>query len=145
VHGARSQHCRDVSARYCSREAELTLAELDDFLESAILELTSDDATGPPFAIFHGPVDESTRSRVEVGVPVAGGDRVLEGGHVVHASAIGHTGYDPIHGVYDAISAFIGEHGLKQRGPTREVYRGRERFSDEIEVVWPVEAPSEAE
>ena len=128
--------------RYRAREREVTLAELDEFIESAILELTGDDATGPPFAIFHGRVTATSRSRVEVGVPVADGDHVLAGGHVVHGRVAGDTGYDAIHRVYDAISAYMAENGLKQRDATREIYHGREHFSDEIEVAWPVEARS---
>jgi hypothetical protein len=129
------------AVRYRSREEAVTLAELDDFLERAIAELTDHDVVGPPFAIFHGRVDDVTRSRVEVGVPARDGDRVLDAGYVVHGRAIGETDYEPIHRVYDAIAEFIAAKGLKQRAPTREVYHGRERFSDEIEVVWPVEDP----
>jgi hypothetical protein len=128
---------------YRAREAEVTIAELDDFIERAIADLAGADAAGPPFAVFHGAVDETTRSRVEVGVPAADGDRVLRGGYVVSGTAVGDTGYEPIHRVYDAVKAFIVANGFTPRGPTREIYRGRERFSDEITVVWPIHDPED--
>jgi effector-binding domain-containing protein len=131
--------------RYRSRESEVTLPELDGFIERSIAELSSDTEGGAPFAVFYGEVNDATRSRVEVGVPARDGDRVLEGGYVVHARARGATDYEAIHRVYDAIKDFIVANGLRQNGPTREVYHGRDRFSDEIEVVWPVEQPQKGE
>jgi hypothetical protein len=130
------------SSPYSAVEREVILGELDTFLLEAVAELSGrvTAPTGPPFAIFHGQVNESTRSRVEVGLGNADGERELHGGRVVYGVAReGQTDYDPIHELYDAIASFITEHGLRQAGATREVYHGTRRLTDEIEVVWPVE------
>jgi hypothetical protein len=117
--------------RYRAIERVVGLAELEAFLDRAIEELGPGD--GPPFAIFHGPVSETTQSRIEVGVPTASGDRVLEGGMVVCGLGPVDADYDSIHVVYDAIRDYIVANGLEQRGHTREVYR-----PDAIEIQWPV-------
>jgi hypothetical protein len=117
--------------RYRALERVVGIDELDDFLTAAIAELGPGD--GPPFAIFHGQVNEATSSRVEVGVPDANGDRVAEGGRIASAIGPADADYDAIHVVYDAIHQFIVENGLVERPPTREIYH-----PDGIEVVWPV-------
>jgi hypothetical protein len=121
----------DPEIRYRAVERVVGIDELDDFITSAITELGPGD--GSPFAVFHGRVNETTRSRVEVGVPDANGDRVVEGGRVASAVGPADADYDAIHVVYDAISGFITEHGLVERPPTREIYH-----DDGIEVVWPI-------
>jgi len=117
--------------RYRAIERVVGIHELDAFLTGAIEELGAGE--GPAFAIFHGPVNEATSSRIEVGVPSADGDRVIEGGRVAFAVGPADADYDSIHVVYDAIRDFIVANGLAQRGHTREVYR-----EDGIEIVWPV-------
>jgi hypothetical protein len=121
----------DADIRYRAVERVVGLDELEGFLDDAIAELGPGD--GPAFAIFHGPVNEATRSRIEVGIPDPVGDRVIEGGQVLSALGPGDADYESIHVVYDAISDFIRANGLAQRGHTREVYR-----ADGIEIVWPV-------
>jgi hypothetical protein len=121
----------DDDLRYRAVERVVGLDELERFIDEAIEELGPGD--GPPFAIFHGPVNEMTQSRIEVGVPTASGDRVLEGGTVVCGLGPVDADYDSIHVVYDAIRDYIVANGLEQRGQTREVYR-----PDAIEIVWPV-------
>jgi hypothetical protein len=78
--------------RHRALEQSVALSELDDFLGEAFARLRGGDDVGPPFAVFHGPVDEGTRSRVEVGVPAPDGDRELPGGRVVFGVARGDTG-----------------------------------------------------
>jgi hypothetical protein len=117
--------------RYRAVERVVGLGELDAFLTGAIEELGAGE--GPPFAIFHGPVNETTQSRIEVGVPDAAGDRVVEGGRVASGIGPADADYDSIHVVYDAIRDFIVANGLVQRGHTREVY-----LEDGIEIVWPI-------
>ena len=121
----------DPDARYRAIERVVGLDELDAFITAAIAELGPGE--GPPFAIFHGPVNATTSSPIEVGVPAAAGDRTIEGGRVVCGLGPLDADYDSIHAVYDAIRDYIVGKGLKQRGPTREVY-----LPDAIEVVWPV-------
>jgi hypothetical protein len=121
----------DPDVWYRAVERVVGIDELDAFLTSAIAELGV--AEGPPFAIFHGPVNETTRSRIEVGIQDANGDRVLVGGRVAYALGPVAADYEAIHVVYDAIKRFIVENGLTERPPTREVYR-----EDGIEIVWPV-------
>jgi hypothetical protein len=121
----------DPDLRYRAVERVVGLDELDGALTGAIEELGPGE--GPPFAIFHGPVNEATTSRIEVGVPDAEGDRVFPGGLVASAAGAPDADYDAIHIVYDAVADFIREHGHSQRGPTREVYH-----DDRIEIVWPI-------
>ena len=118
--------------RYRAVERVVGLDELDSFITAAIERLGTGD--GPPFAIFHGRVNEATRSRIEVGVPDSSGDRVFPGGRVVSGVGPPDADYDAIHVVYDAIAQLIREQALRERAATREVYR-----EDGIEVVWPVE------
>ena len=128
---------------YSAVEREVILSEFETFLLEAVAELRGrvSAPTGLPFAIYHGHVNESTRSRVEVGLAHADGERELAGGPVAYGFAReGQTDDDSIHGLYDAITSFIAEKRLRQSGPTREVYHGSGRLTDEIEVVWPVEA-----
>jgi effector-binding domain-containing protein len=128
--------------RYRYVEREVTLSELDDFLAEAVGALRRQATDGAPFAIFHGAVNDTTRSRVEVGAGAPDGERTLPGGSVVYAVAgsdRGETGYAEIHELYAHIARYIDENGLRQTGATREVYTGRDHFGDEIEVVWPVE------
>jgi hypothetical protein len=122
---------KEPDLRYRAVERVVGIDELDDFITSAIAELGPGE--GPPFAVFHGQVNEATRSRIEVGVPDAGGDRVVEGGRVLSAVGPPAADYEAIHVVYDAIHEYIVENGLSERPPTREIYH-----SDGIEVVWPV-------
>ena len=118
--------------RYRAVERVVGLAELDEFITGAIAELG--DGPDPPFAIYHGQVNDQTSSRVEVGLPDAAGDRVLPGGPAVYGTIDESAAdYEGIHVVYDAVKDYLVENGLTQRGPTREVYRG-----GLIEVVWPV-------
>jgi len=128
---------------YSAVEREVILSELETFLLEAVAALRGrvTAPTGLPFAIYHGQVNESTRSRVEVGLAHADGERELAGGPVVYGFAsAGQTDYVSIHQLYDAIASFIAEQRLRQSGPTREVYHGSGHLTDEIEVVWPVEA-----
>jgi hypothetical protein len=118
--------------RYRAVERVVGIDELDGFIAFAIAELGPGD--GPPFAVFHGRVNEATRSRVEVGVPDVNGARVVQGGRVACAVGPPDADYDAIHVVYDAIREFIVENGLVERPPTREVYHGHG-----IEVVWPIQ------
>ena len=121
----------EPDVRYRAVERVVGIDELDSFITGAIDELGAGD--GPPFAIFHGPVNEATRSRIEVGVPDSNGDRVIPGGRVLAGVGPIDADYDAIHVVYDAIASVIRDQGLKERPPTREVYR-----EDGIEVIWPV-------
>jgi hypothetical protein len=122
----------DHDLRYRAVEIVVGGGELDAALRAAIEEIGAGE--GPPFAIFHGPVDEATRSRLEVGVPDSGGDRLFPGGLVATGSGPAEADYDAIHVVYDAIADFIRTNGYSQRAGTREVYH-----DDRIEIVWPIE------
>ena len=130
-----------VSAlRYRARERVVTLGELDAFLEEAVQQLRAEGAHGAPFAIYHGHVNDRSRSLVEVGMAADDGDRTLPGGTVVYGLAgKEQTAYAPIHEIYDAIARYIEDHGLRHNAPTRELYVGRDHFTDEIEVIWPVD------
>ena len=122
----------EADLRYRAVEIVVGVHELDAALSAAIEEVGA--GGGPPFAIFHGPVNESTSSRLEVGVPDPAGDRVFPGGLVATGSGPPEADYDAIHVVYDAIADFIRANGYSQRAGTREVYH-----EDRIEIVWPIQ------
>jgi hypothetical protein len=65
----------DPDLRYRPLERVAGIDELDAALTAAIAELGPGD--GPPFAIFHGAVNDATSSRLEVGVPDAERDREI--------------------------------------------------------------------
>ena len=121
----------DSDLRYRAVERVVGIDELHAAVTAAIEEVGAGD--GPPFAIFHGPVNVETRSRLEVGVPDPAGDRVFPGGLVATGSGPTDADYDAIHVVYDAIADFIRANGYSQRTSTREVYH-----DDRIEIVWPI-------
>ena len=61
---------RDEPAlRYVSRTSNVKVDELSQFISETIGELVAGGIDGPPFAIFHGPVNETDEGPVEVGVP----------------------------------------------------------------------------
>ena len=59
---------RDEPAqRYVSRTSNVKVDALSQFISETIGELVAGGIDGPPFAIFHGPVNETDEGPVEVG------------------------------------------------------------------------------
>jgi DNA-binding transcriptional MerR regulator len=86
---------------------------------------------GPRFVVFHGEVTEDDDGPVEVCVPVAAGavdaQRFALRREPAHREAYiavvkGHFEAPQILSVYDAVHRWIRSRGLRQAGPSREVY-----------------------
>ena len=108
---------------------QLPMAELPGFFGEAFMRLfTAAGAAvaGPPFAQYYS-VDDSGVD-VEVVVPTRGPVEAPEGLAVVDlpggeaAQALWVGPYDAMQPVYEAIEAWMAEHGRAPGGPPREVY-----------------------
>jgi len=120
--------------RYVSRSARMRVDGLPTFIEGTINELcTEHGLDGPPFALFHGPVNETDDGPVEVCVPTASGDKRLAGGEVAYTVASGPTcAFPEIIGAYDAVAGWAKANGRDLVGPPREIYTERYRW----EIAW---------
>jgi DNA-binding transcriptional MerR regulator len=129
----------EAEQRYASRTESVRVAELSPFIEATIGELVAEGADGPPFAIYHGAVNETDDGPVEVGVPRRSGDRELPAGEVAFTSVLEDQARFPeILGAYDAIARWAKENGREFAGSPREVYYSRPDEPLHWEVVWPL-------
>ena len=128
--------------RYVSRTARVRVPELERFITTTIDELWSaNDASAPAFAIYHGEVNEDDDGPVEVGVPIADGDRALPASEVAYTTVKGKQRTFPeIIGAYDPIARWAAANGRELAGSPREIYlsdpsKGEE---DRWEIAWPI-------
>lgn len=83
---------------------------------------------GPPFVIYHGSPQGGEPFDIEVCAPVAAPVEAPAGWALQELPAglfatVVHVGpYDTLGTAYDAVMAWLGEHGLVVGGPPREVY-----------------------
>ena len=125
--------------RYSSRTANLHVHELPPFIGETIGELAAAGMDGPPFAIYHGQVNETDDGPVEVGVPQAGGDKELPAGEVAFTAVAGDgCAFPKILGAYDAIVRWAQENSREFAGSPREVYLSGPDEPQSWEVVWPL-------
>ncbi len=131
---------RDEPAlRYVSRTSNVKVDELSQFISETIGELVAGGIDGPPFAIFHGPVNETDEGPVEVGVPRADGDREFAAGEYACTAAVDEQANFPeILGAYDAIARWAKEHGREFAGSPREIYLSAPEEPTRWEIVWPL-------
>jgi DNA-binding transcriptional MerR regulator len=131
---------RETAAeRYASKTANVSIAELSPFIERTIGELMAEGADGAPFAVFHGPVNETDDGPVEVGVPRANGDRELPAGEVAYAAVAGdQCDFPEILGAYDAIARWVKENNREFAASPREVYLSAPGEPNAWEVAWPL-------
>jgi effector-binding domain-containing protein len=125
--------------RYSSRTANVHVTELPPFIMESIGELAAAGMDGPPFAIYHGQVNETDDGPVEVGVPQAGGDKELPAGDVAFTSVSGDDcAFPEILGAYDAIVRWAQANSREFAGSPREVYLSGPDEPQSWEVVWPL-------
>jgi len=131
---------RETAAqRYASKTANVGIADLSPFIESTIGELMAGGADGAPFAVFHGPVNETDDGPVEVGVPRADGERELPAGEVAYTAVTGdQCAFPEILGAYDAIARWAKENNREFAGSPRELYLSAPGEPDAWEVAWPL-------
>lgn len=131
---------------YVSRGATVALGELNGFISASIRLLVAEhEAAGPPFTLFHGPLNADTDGPVEVCLPVAPGGpgpaRELPAGAVAYAMVEGQETKAPvIMEAFDAVAVWAKRQGHELDGAPREIYHtdvdGPE--SQRWEIAWPV-------
>jgi DNA-binding transcriptional MerR regulator len=121
---------------YVGRSTRMRVDGLPEFISRTIDELMAQhEPAGPPFCIFHGPVNETEDGPVEVGVPTADGDKRLPAGEVAYAIASGPACKFPeIIGAYDAVAGWAKANGRELTAPPREIYLEMQRW----EIAWPI-------
>jgi effector-binding domain-containing protein len=134
---------RTSAQRYVSRASSVRLEELEQFIVGTIRELC-EGATGAPFAVFHGEVNEQSTGPVEVGVPRADGEQVLPAGELAVTVVEGEQcDFPHILDTYDAITRWASEHGRQLDCSPREVYLNADGEPLRIQITWPL-APASA-
>lgn len=147
---------REVEAQpIVSISRKLTVAGLDGFIREGTaalhqaLERRGVAPAGPPFGLYHGPVNQEDDGPVEVCVPVArpvelGGEmraRELPAGRLASVTLRGAECHFPkvLEG-YDAVYEWVERNGYRTEGPPREVWvsaPGVEGPPDEeMEIAW---------
>ena len=129
---------RASAQRYASRTSHVRIEELEQFIIQTIRELR-DGATGAPFAVYHGEVNEQSTGPVEVGVPRADGEHVLPAGELaVTFAEAEQCDFPHILGAYDAIARWATEHGRQLDCSPREVYLSTDDEPLRIQIAWPL-------
>jgi DNA-binding transcriptional MerR regulator len=124
--------------RYVSRTKHVRIEELEPFIVETIRELGA-DATGAPFAVYHGEVNERSNGPVEVGVPCLNGDHELPAGEIAVTTAEGEQcDFPQVLGAYDAIARWAREHGRRLDCSPREVYLSGDDEPLRMQIVWPL-------
>lgn len=127
-------HVKQVSPQVVvTQRRHSSLAELGDAMQTACAKIAMavdppDAARGVPFALYYEPFRPED-IEVEIGLPVAPDAKVTEaevhrrelpGGPVAYTVHLGP--YSTIGAAYEALDAWIDEHGHARRGPPRELY-----------------------
>ena len=137
---------KEVAAQpYLGRSEVISIKRLEGFITESIQELSARTTpAGPPFAVFHDPVNDEAEGRIEVGVPTAdaqpGGDE-LPAGLVASTVVEGtQTDYPEILGAYDAVADWVKHHGHELTGPPREIYLASVAGGEQakMEIAWPI-------
>jgi DNA-binding transcriptional MerR regulator len=124
--------------RYVSRTRRVRIEELEPFIIETIRELR-EGASGAPFAVYHGEVNELSDGPVEVGVPRSDGDKLLPAGELAVTTAEGdECDFPHILGAYDAIARWAEEHGRKLDCSPREIYLNGDDEPLRMQVAWPL-------
>jgi DNA-binding transcriptional MerR regulator len=132
---------RVAEQRYTSRSRRVRVTELDPFIVKAIRELQeSHDSAGPPFALYHGQVNEEADGPVEVCLPTRDGEKALPAAEVAFTVASGaQCEFPEILGAYDAVARWAKEQGRELDGSPREIYLGSPVGPDaRLEIAWPL-------
>jgi DNA-binding transcriptional MerR regulator len=127
--------------RYTSRTGRVRVGELDAFIVDSIRELQERHAAaGPPFALYHGQVNEQADGPVEVCLPTAAGEKELPAAEVAFTVVAGaQCEFPEILGAYDAVARWAKEQGRELDASPREVYLGSPVGADaRLEIAWPL-------
>jgi DNA-binding transcriptional MerR regulator len=123
---------------YVSRSRRVVVPELESFICSAFEELGQSD-NGPPFVLYHGPVNTEEDGPVEVCVPKADGDKNLPAGEVAFTEISGsQCDFPEILGAYEAVYRWAKEQGREADGPPREIYLSSPDEEPRMEIALPL-------
>jgi DNA-binding transcriptional MerR regulator len=129
---------RVPAQKYVSRTKHVRIEELEPFILETIRELRA-GATGAPFAVYHGEVNEQSNGPVEVGVPRDDGDHELPAGEIAVTTAEGEQcDFPQVLGAYDAITRWASEHGRTLECSPREVYLSGDDEPLRMQIAWPL-------
>jgi len=123
---------------YVSRSKHVLVRDLESFISAAFDELgRSED--GPPFVLYHGPVNAEDDGPVEVCVPKTEGQHHLPAGEVAFTEISGsQCEFPEILGAYEAIYRWAKEKGREPDGPPREIYVSAPDAELRIEIALPL-------
>jgi DNA-binding transcriptional MerR regulator len=111
----------------------------------ATLKEQNVEASGSPFGIFHGAINEQEDGPLEICLPVNGqvegkGDiqvKVLEGGDAACVMTVGpQTDFPAILGAYDAAADWIQKNGHEMAASPREIWHNNQPGAEKMEIVW---------
>lgn len=138
---------KEVAAQpYAGKVATVAIGDLERFIGDSVREISAWVApAGPPFTLYHEPVNDEAEGRVEVGVPTAsppaerGG--VLPAGPVAFTEVAGEAAeYPAILAAYDAVAVWARAHGHELTGPPREIslFDPSAGEAPRLEIAWPI-------
>lgn len=144
---------REVGAQpIVSISRRLKVAGLDGFIQESVAALHAALGSrgaapaGPPFGIYHGPVNQEDDGPIEVCVPVAqpvelGGEvqaRALPAGRLACVTLRGpECQFPKVLEGYDALYEWVERNGYRTDGPPREVWVSAPGVAgEELEIAW---------
>jgi DNA-binding transcriptional MerR regulator len=123
---------------YVSRSKRVLVPDLEPFICSTFEELGKSD-DGPPFVLYHGPVNAEEDGPVEVCVPKSGGEKRLPAGEVAFTAISGSQCQFPeILAAYESVYRWANEHGREPDGPPREIYLSGPEQELRMEIALPL-------
>jgi DNA-binding transcriptional MerR regulator len=123
---------------YRGRSERVLVPALESYICAAFEELGESD-DGPPFVLYHGPVNHEEDGPVEVCVPKTDGDKRLPAGEVAFTEISGsQCDFPEILGAYEAVYRWAKEHGREPGGPPREIYLNASGEPLHIEIALPL-------
>ena len=124
---------------YVSKAGRVHVSELDAFIADGFEELGYDEATAPPFVLYHGAVTHEEDGPVDLCVPRRDGDKRLPAGEVAATQIRGaQCQFPEILGAYEAVYGWAREHGREPDGPPREIYLNGIEEPLEMEIALPL-------
>jgi DNA-binding transcriptional MerR regulator len=123
---------------YVSRTKRVLVPQLEPYIDETF-ETLGDSEDGPPFVLYHGPVNNEENGPVEVCVPKTDGDKRLPAGEVAFTEVSGSQCQFPeILGAYEAVYRWAKEHGREPDGPAREIYLSGPGEHLQMEIAVPL-------
>ena len=124
---------------YVSRMKRVRVPELERFIAETFRELGSDQAPGPAFVLYHGPVNAEDDGPVEVCVPKDDGDNHLPAGEIAFTEISGaQCRFPEILGAYEAVYRWAKEHDRETCGPAREIYLSGPGGDEQLQIAVPL-------